>query len=192
MKINIITKRGVPSTLTLKNVVYIEGLNRRLFSVMAFCKNQNYYITFNSRGGTLHFGDGNSVQTTYAPFQTNEQGMQITDDHTEADPVEEASSEEGESSQTVEESHEKSQQNITNNPNTRRDNVKTKDIELFHQRLGFIPLRDLLMGSQHHLWRDTIFRLSSSGTFNNTCKITIVPRNKLSRTPFPQATKSFQ
>ena len=143
VKINIITKRGVPSTLTLKNVVYIEGLNRRLFSVMAFCKNQNYYITFNSHGGTLHFGDGNSVQTTYAPFQSNEQGMQITDDHLADDPVEVDSSEEGESRQPVKES----QQNITNNLNSRRDNVKTKDIEQFHHRLGFIPLRDLLMGS---------------------------------------------
>ena len=42
VKLNITTNTGKSSTLTLKNVIFIEGLNRRLFFVMAFCNSPNY------------------------------------------------------------------------------------------------------------------------------------------------------
>ena len=75
VKLNITTINGKASTLTLKNVIYIEGLNRRLFSVMAFCNHPNYTVSFTHEGGRLDFGDGNSISTTYAVFRQNDQEM---------------------------------------------------------------------------------------------------------------------
>jgi len=75
VKLNITTNNGKSSTLTLKNVIFIEGLNRRLFSVMAFCNNPNYSVSFTHEGGRLDFGDGHSVSTTYAVFRPHEQEM---------------------------------------------------------------------------------------------------------------------
>ena len=75
VKLNITTNNGKASTLTLKSVIYIEGLNRRLFPVMAFCNHPNYTVSFTHEGGGLDFGDGNSVSTTYAVFRHRDHEM---------------------------------------------------------------------------------------------------------------------
>ena len=50
--------------------------------------------------------------------------------------------------------------------NTRRNKVATREIETFQARLGYVPVKDLLLGSEAQIWRDTRFRLSPNGVFN--------------------------
>jgi hypothetical protein len=69
VKISLSTNKGRACNLTLTNVIFVEGLNRRLFSVMAFCKNKNYSINFNHKGGFLDFGDGH-IATSYDAFRS--------------------------------------------------------------------------------------------------------------------------
>jgi hypothetical protein len=82
VKISLNTNKGKSCNLTLTNVIFVEGLNRRLFSVMAFCKNKNYSINFNHKGGFLDFGDGHEIATSYDAFRSPETDniSQVQDD----------------------------------------------------------------------------------------------------------------
>ena len=180
------TNKGKVCNLKLTRVIYVPGLNRRLFSVMAFCKNKSYAVNFNYEGGFLDFGDGHSISTSYDAFR-NHHAQIIHQAHEDnsindvADGSDDGSSEGGES-----------QIDTTQNQNNEIRNKRTqKDMDQWLSRLGYAPLRDLLMGSQHGVWSDTFFRMTN-GTFNTGYKISIIPKTKMSKVPFPKAKVPFQ
>ena len=70
--INIVTNKGRKCRLTLKRVICVPTLSRRLFSVCAFCKNKAYSVVFQGEGGSLHFGDGHSVPINYDAFRQSQ------------------------------------------------------------------------------------------------------------------------
>ena len=206
--INIVTNKGRKCRLTLKRVICVPNLSRRLFSVCAFCKNKAYSVVFQGEGGSLHFGDGHSVTINYdafrqsqAPIISQTEVVNVTspdiinaDDTNDSD---DSSSEEGEtesSSATSEENVENERnetENNNSNVNDSRNHPTTQEIESWHQRVAYAPLRDLLTGSQNEVWSDVKFRLAS-GTFNTDCKISVISKAAMSKRAFPKAQKAFQ
>ena len=174
--LNIVTNKGKKCQLTLKRVIYVEGLQRRLFSVMSF----------QGEGGRLQFGDGHTVPITFDAFRSNpdlnnKEALSQTEvvgigDVTQPPNMTKDAS-------TNEPSNSKS--------NESRNNPTTQDLETWHPRLAFAPLRYLLSGSENQIWNDVKFRLAS-GTFNSNCKISVIPKTALSKKKFPKAQKTFQ
>ena len=68
--------------------------------------------------------------------------------------------------------------------NSKRNKITTRDIETFQPRLGYVPVKGLLLGSKAQIWRDTRFRLSPNGVFNTPCKISFMPKAKCLKYPF--------
>ena len=62
--------------------------------------------------------------------------------------------------------------------NEKRNNPTTQDLERWHLRLAFAPLRDLLSVSEHQIWSDVKCRLASE-TFISNCKISVIPKPAL-------------
>jgi hypothetical protein len=185
---------------------------------MAFCKNKNYSIKFNHKGGFLDFGDGHEMATSYDAFRSpdsdNISEVQDNLPKLPASPTKAVRFD-----VTVKEISTSKDDRLKNNeqlvdaptkggvikhpkhPSTTHQHEQkhehqqtrqvTKDLEEWLPRLAFAPFRDLITGSQHGVWSDTKFRLAS-GSFSTNCKISVIPKTKLSKIPFPKAKETFQ
>ena len=73
VSINFTSDQGQPSKLNLQRVIYVPGLNTRLFSISAFTRDSDFTVNFGDNFSQLIFGDGQTykIPTPHKPEATN-------------------------------------------------------------------------------------------------------------------------
>jgi len=114
----------------LHDIMYVPGLNRRLFSITRFARH-GHYATIRSGSTTLYFGEQQLPVTL-----TNDGSRPMAADATVVD--------------------ERAQHTVPFNcSHDHSANKKRTGLELLHQRLGHRKCRALLAASEHRVWADT-------------------------------------
>ena len=62
INLKLTSDQGIPCTLTLKRVLYVPGLNMRLFSIPAYIRDTLYTVKFGNNFTQLCFGDGQTYK----------------------------------------------------------------------------------------------------------------------------------
>jgi hypothetical protein len=133
---------GKPIEAKLHDVMYVPGLNRRLFSITHFAHHGHYAI-FRNVATTLHF----------APFWAR---VSLPTPHRDQAFV---------ANSLVTAEHDESEEKENNYhpvPTYRNKETDSKrlPLELVHARLGHSKCRILLAANEHRLWKDTIIRMA--------------------------------
>lgn len=71
--INFTSEQGTPFIISLKHVLYVPGLNRRLLSIPSFIHDENFKVSFSKKCTHFHFGDGKTFKLPHIhrrPHQT--------------------------------------------------------------------------------------------------------------------------
>ena len=73
VNIKFISDQGIPSNLNLHRVLYVPGLNTRLFSIPAFTRDSIFTVNFGDNFSQLIFGDGQTykIPTPHKPKTTD-------------------------------------------------------------------------------------------------------------------------
>lgn len=142
--INMIDDDGNPIEAKLHDVMYIPGLNRRLFSITRFARH-GHYAAFRNATTTLHFFPSWARVTLTTPHR--EQAFVA---HSTVAEQSESSDE-----------NESQYHPVPTFQNKETDNYyKRLPLELVHARLGHSKCRTLLVANEHRLWKDTIIRMA--------------------------------
>ena len=125
-----------------KHVLYVPGLNRRLFSIPAFVRDAEYQVSFTTSTTRFHLGDGQTLEipTIHKPTSTL---------------INEAS---------VSEKTDTSMKLSDKKP------LPTISVEKGHRILGHRSIRSLISGSLHQVWDDYQF-ISEPDSYCESCKI---------------------
>jgi len=141
IRINMIDDDGNPIEAKLHDVMYIPGLNRRLFSITRFARH-GHYAVFCNAATTLHF----------APSWAR---VSLTTLHRDQAFV---------ANSTVTKQHEESDKKGNYHPvptyRNKETDSKRLPLELIHAWLGHSKCRTLLAANEHRLWKDTIIRMA--------------------------------
>jgi hypothetical protein len=139
IKINMLDDHGCPLQAILYGVMYVPGLNCRLFSVTKFADHGHYAIICHN-AVTLYFGVSENLITV--PI-TN--GLNITF-NARLSSVQPA----------IIDQHEIP----SSRSRDKNKNLKRISLELLHQRFGHRKCRTLIAGSENTIWADTTIRMS--------------------------------
>jgi hypothetical protein len=128
-----------PLKAILHGVMYVPGLNCRLFSITKFADHGHYAI-IRHNAVTLHFGD--LAHPITLPI-TN--GLNVTSHACLPSAL-----------PAIVNHHEIPSSRSRN----KHTNLRRISLELLHQRLGHRKCRTLLAGSENNIWADTTIRMS--------------------------------
>ena len=146
-------------TLVLHRVLYVPGLNRRLFSIPAFVRNAKYSATFSDNTTRFHFGDGQTLEIPLVRKQNNTlQGSSSafptitrnqTQDKTQEENTEETSETENDLSNETQEKYKTSGTTKKEKSTLNQNPLPTLSLERGHKILGHRSIRSLISGSLH-------------------------------------------
>jgi transposase InsO family protein len=131
---------GEEFTATLKDIMYVPGLSRRLFSITKFARH-GHMAVIKDNGITLYFEPNSTAVTLSALAGGNNLAADIR--------VHQQNAISGEFHATPS----ARQRDHTNNK-------KRLSLELLHNRLGHRKCRTLLAAGEHNLWADVTVRMS--------------------------------
>jgi hypothetical protein len=140
IRISMIDDNGNPIEAKLHDVMYVPGLNRRLFSITRFAPH-GHYAVFQNATITLHF----------APSWAR---VSLTTPHREQAFVANSMVMEQQQESEIVSYHQ-----IPTHRNKETD-YKRLPLELVHARLGHSKCRTLLAANDHRLWKDAVIRMS--------------------------------
>jgi len=137
--INMTDDNNLPLKVTLTDVMYVPGLSRRLFSITKFAKH-GHYAVLKGTATTLNFAPTNAPVTlsSYQGSSTFAADVSVHD-AASSNPYHDVPS-------------------LHNRNHSKSKNYVS--LELLHRRLGHRKCRTLLAANEHHLWEDTMVRMS--------------------------------
>ena len=164
------------SRLVLHRVLFVPGLNRRLFSIPAFCSNDAFTVHMSQRFIQLDFGDGATFTTPLS--STTDSAHEMATSAADGTPV---------ASEAAPELAPADDEPV---PSETRQ-LPRLALELAHDRLGHRALRSLMAASLHGAWDD--YRLTSShDDWCEGCRIATSRSAARSRRGTPMAEHPFQ
>ena len=166
VNIKFISDQGIPSDLNLHRVLYVPGLNTRLFSIPEFTRDSNFTVNFGDNYSQLIFGDGQTykIPTPHKPKQ-KDTTLQLNSTRTK---------ERGSTFTSV----------------RQQETLPTIPVENGHKLLGHRSIRSLLTGSLYNVWADYRFSLSPDN-YCEPCKISASSVTDLSKRPLPLTKTPF-
>jgi hypothetical protein len=140
IRISMIDDDGNPIEAKLQDVMYIPGLNRRLFSITRFARH-GHYAVFRNATTTPHFAPSWARVSLSTPHreQAFVANLTVTEQQEE-----------------LSEENEGQYHPVPTYQNKESDAYyKRLPLELVHTRLGHSMCRTLLAANEHRLWKDT-------------------------------------